>query len=89
MLCHCDMKSHIDYRNCGCSHLLHDHPINIMKHLDNPETIDTPASEAFQQIQQILYSTEVRRSAFESYILTAFQQEGFEVPEGEEEEETF
>lgn len=29
------------------------------KHLDNPETLDTPASEAFQQIQQILYSTEV------------------------------
>ncbi|EIM24027.1 hypothetical protein WALSEDRAFT_30798 [Wallemia mellicola CBS 633.66] len=52
---------------------LRDIEILVQTHLDNPETLDTPASEAFQQIQQILYSTE----------------EGFEVPEGEEEEETF
>ncbi|EOR01205.1 Microtubule integrity protein mal3 [Wallemia ichthyophaga EXF-994] len=52
---------------------LRDIEILVQTHLENPETIDTPASEAFQQIQQILYSTE----------------EGFEVPEGEEEDETF
>lgn len=43
---------------------LRDIEILVQTHLENPETIDTPASEAFQQIQQILYSTEVGWGCF-------------------------